>query len=206
MGSAVKHRPDATYWVDWQFTPDEWRRFDELERRHTWRLAAQQVGVCLAVSSWGCLILAFWGVSHRSNPESLSIVLWLSAWSYTLGLLFGLWRVWREHSFGQTLQMKRHQGPRIVRINPDTIQIGAMKIPLIRDYDPRKLVSVTVRSSQPAVLQFATSFAKRSLLARRYQLWVPVPAGHEVEAAALAERFRREVIGKDRVYGGTPTR
>jgi len=56
------------------------------------------------------------------------------------------------------------------------------------------------------VLQFATSFAKRSLLARRYQLWVPVPAGHEVEAAALAERFRREVIGKDRVYGGTPTR
>ncbi len=56
------------------------------------------------------------------------------------------------------------------------------------------------------MLQFSTSFAKRSLLARRYQLWVPVPTGYEAEATALAERFRREVIGKDRVYWDTPTR
>ena len=74
---------------------------------------------------------------------------------------------------------------------------------MVMNYFPRELVHVTLHASHPAVLRFTSLKAKRTLSARRYTLWVPVPAGHEDEAAALAERFRREVIGKDRVYAGT---
>ncbi len=119
---------------------------------------------------------------------------------FSLGLVAGLWQARREYRFGQSLRSERWQGSHEVRISPEAIRIGAM----VMNYFPRELVSVILRPSQPTVLQFTTLTAKRTLSARCYTLWVPVPAGHEAEAAALVERFRREVIGKDRVYWDTP--
>ncbi len=54
MGAILKRSPDATYWAVWQYTEEEWQRFDALERWHTWRLAAQQVGLGAAVGLVGC--------------------------------------------------------------------------------------------------------------------------------------------------------
>ncbi len=200
MGAEVKRSPGATYWAEWHYTPDEWQRFDVLEQHHTWRLAAQQVGLGVAVGLLACFILGFSGFSHPLSQESASIGRWLIAWMFSLGLVAGLWQARREYRFGQSLRSERWQGPHEVRISPEAIRMGA----IVMNYFPRELVSVTLHASQPAVLRFTSLKAKRSLSARRYTLWVPVPAGHEAEAAALAERFRREVIGKDRIYWDTP--
>ncbi len=204
MGAEVKRSPGATYWANWQYTPDEWRHFDKLEWRHTWWLAGQQLGIGVALGLVICISGGVFGVFRHYNEAEWSIMLWALACLFGFILLFGMWFAWREYSFGQTLQTGRRQGPRAVCISPNIVQIGAGKSLLIRGYPPRELVSVTLRRAQPALLQFTTLTAKRTPSARRYTLWVPVPTGHEAEAAALAERFRREVIGKDRVYWDTP--
>ncbi len=204
MGAEVKRSPGATYWAAWQYTEEEWQRFDQLERRHTWWLAGQQVGIGVALGLVFCISGWVFGIFRHYTEAEWSIMLWALACLFGFILLFGMWFAWREYRFGQTRQRGRRQGPRAVRISPDTVQIGAGKSSLIAGYPPRELVSVTLRLSQPAVLQFATIAAKRTLSEWRYDIWVPVPAGHEAEAAALAARFRREVIGKDRIYWDTP--
>lgn len=204
MGAEVKRSPGATYWADWQYTEEEWQRFDQLEWRHTWRLVGQQLGLWIAMDLGICILEGFFGFSKNPSPESIATGWWVLAYLFSFILLIGLWRARKVYRFGQVLHMARRQSPRRIRISPATVMIGEIEVDLL-DSHLLELRSVTLLAIQPAVLQFITLFAKRTRFARQYEIWVPVPAGHETEAAALAERFRREVIGKDRVYWGTPS-
>ncbi|MDQ2806604.1 MAG: hypothetical protein M3Z04_06755, partial [Chloroflexota bacterium] len=181
MGADIKRSPGATYWADWQYTPDEWQHFNQLEQRHTWRLAAQQIGLGVTVALPLGIVEGFFGFSNNDSQNSIVIGLGVLSCFFGFMLLMGLGRALRKYSFGQELQIARRQGSRAIRISPKAICMGSREFLLIGGYKPRELVSVTLRLSQPAVLQFATIAAKRTLSEWRYDIWVPVPAGHEAE-------------------------
>ncbi len=167
--------PAQQAWVHWEYSPNEWARFDSIDwrfkrRAFFWLLSGLLPALVLELaflrlSSFAAL-LVFLGV------ELLALFV---AWANSMGEEI------RRHKVRQNPAQ-----PRRVTISKQGIWEAGTHFSFI-SLDKVKM------TSQPPVLHFRFTVTDTETTGT-YWLRVLVPRGHEEEAASLIPRFRTEVI------------
>jgi steroid delta-isomerase-like uncharacterized protein len=180
----------SEYWARWEYSPEEWERFDQLDwGRATTALLVSAIGsVALTMG-----FVAFLTISTSDNFVPVLLIPMMLLMSFLL-TYFLAGRRWME-------ARKRHQarktGSRRVTIGVPSsfhdqgLWLAGTYIPLQETFLELKSVHIT---ENPPLLHL-----RRKHVEIRQSSWhdtVPIliPRGHEAEAAYLVERFRAETI------------
>lgn len=179
-------------WVRWSYTPDEWRRFDESE----WTSAQlQTVGVLGIAAFWFFLILLLSRTAAAPVSNSGFTMLLVTA-PFLCYAAFAYHRSYQLHTARQRGKPEIGIGPAAIvqpggwlALNGITYQIvgpAALNPPM------HTLRKVQVHPQDPTLLQFR---------GQGWRNWptvvsIPIPLGHETEAALLIERFQREILSR----------
>ena len=173
---------DSQAWVQWEYSPKEWARFDQIDWMPR-RRACFWLLMGLLPFGFG---LGLFAVSGSSVAGVLAIAI------VALGILFFFWI-----SHG-TEAAQRHKA-RQKSVPPHRITISAQGMWEAGVYFPLTNLARVKMTSQPPVLHFHsimlyTSSTEAADTVASYRRRVLVPSGHEEEAERLVQRFRTEVI------------
>lgn len=159
------------YWVHWTYAPQEWARFAQAERAESRRSARRllRLGVLLGAGGAAFLLLFNWAEGGLSSAQLAGAIALSGGGPLAVLAAVALMverqgaAVYRRRCRGRAEAMI---GPRGARVQGDSV-FPWTGVPQVEE-EPGLLV---FRSPEGAGLR------------------VPVPAGREAEAAALAQRF-----------------
>lgn len=184
-------------WVHWEYSPEEWAFFEQVDWKRQRLTCWVKAGVCAA--SVIAAILPWFLFSLRTNA-GLIASLFLPGLVCCCPLLI-LWALslppYRE---ARERHRARQKSAHTVTISRQGIWEAGTFFPL--EKWPESSIKKVSAAGSPPVLQFRLRMERWRLnrpsgKVSTYMLMtlhVPVPRGHEDEAAHLVQRFRAEVI------------
>jgi len=180
LNNRRQEAPNNDAWAQWEYSPEEWARFDSIDWKPKRRVFFWSLMALLTLGAGA-------GAYAISGFRSAILVFVVVA----LGMLFFFWLS------RYTGARKRHLA-RQKSVQPHRITIAGQGIWEAGTYFPLTALASVAMTAQPPVLYFrsttVSTSTEESEVAASYRLRVLVPHGHEEEATNLVQRFRTEVI------------
>jgi len=177
----AKMQQEQQAWVHWEYSPEEWARFDQIDWRPR-RRACFWVLMGLLPFGLGLFLFAVSG-SAVAGVLACAIV-----------ALTNLFLFWISHG---TEAAQRHNA-RQKSAQPHRVTISKQGMWESGAYFPLENLARVKMTSRPPVLHFHSftvyTDTATADTAASYRRRVLVPSGHEEEAERLVQRFRTEVI------------
>lgn len=191
--------PMPEYWARWKYSPEEWKRFDQLD----WgRACALLLAVAVGSVAVGMGFVAFVFTNLYADPLQttspnyvtlaiLAPMMLLIAFLLTYFLAGRHWLEARKRHQARKSPSRRVTIGKLSSLKDQGLWLAGTFIPLQEMFLELKSISMT---QNPPLLHL-----RRKHLYLRQSSWydtmpVLVPRGHEAEAAHLVERFRAETI------------
>jgi hypothetical protein len=176
-------------WMRWEYSPEEWALFERVDWRPVnlrfWLLACLSL---LFLPDIGLLILS--STSGTYPLMALSIVL-IFVWIPILILFAISIDIYGEARKRHRIRQQEKHAYKVTFDSKGVWEAGVY-FPLNDLLFSLDKVSMT---SKPPVIHFSqTRYSGKRTTPHSYPLHIPVPGGHEQEAADLVQRFRTEVI------------
>jgi hypothetical protein len=176
-------------WMRWEYSPEEWALFERVDWRPAnlrfWLLASLSL---LFLPDIGMLI---WSSSSGTYPLLFLSIVLLLAWTPILILFAISIDTYADARKRHRIRQQEKPAQNVTFDHKGLWEAGAY-IPINDLLFSLERVSMT---SEPPTIHFSrTCYAGRRTTPHSYPLHIPVPGGHEQEAANLVERFRIEVI------------
>jgi hypothetical protein len=196
FSSTINHNSQPRYWTKWDYTEQEWQRFDRFDftRANIHLLILASISLLIyAVPVISCLII------DLSSPSDASgFYVFFLPFMLLLVFLPLLFYVIRHYA----LRLRRHrarvsQGERRVTIG--TVALGDQALWEAGQYVPLQSLFLKLKRVRFIEQPVPRLHFRRKHLEIRQSSWsdsveIPVPAGHENEARALVQRFEQETI------------
>lgn len=202
--AAAKH----DYWARWEYLPEDWERFDQLDWGSARRTFWLQIIVLLliAVVVVSVLLLLFNSTMQGLSPQETSQfargdTFFIGLALFLIAVLGGSY-VFQSGWLPLQEARKRHQarlsGPH--RITIGKVSIFSQSLWLAGQHFPLQDISITLTdvklTFEPLALHLRR---KHSRIASRTSRWydtirILLPSGHEQEASQLLARFQQETI------------
>ncbi len=195
-----------SHWARWEYTPEEWTRFDQLD----WGGAKRRLLlfiVCAALPF--LLILSFFLIIFFSvattEPDALFPLLFVPGVLLFVLVIIGTAILGRGFREARRRHMARLSGSRRVTIgNVSLFDQAIWQADLYVPLQELLLDLVSVKMTEnPPQLVFRRKHVGLRQASWRDTIHLLIPHGHEDEARQLVERFRTETIGARR-KGFTP--
>jgi len=203
-GRAVRAAALESTWVCWHYTPDEWQQFD----RSTWQYSIRRMRT---VALWGCLFVLTLGWGSFSMTQHPHPAWWEFAFvgvALTVAITVVRNSVREMYVGSKAAQHARHMGPCEICIGPLVVVQPGQIIPLAGysvDGPPDfwdwlkggidVLQNVAIQEGSPAkVIFYGRRMHGKGGLAWQIKVDVPIPTGHETEAAQLVQRFHTTIL------------
>lgn len=196
------------YWARWEYSPEDWERFDQLDWGSAQRTLWSQIAVLLliAVVVVGALLLLFNSMMQGLSPQETSqsaggaaffigLALFLIA---VLGGSYVFQSGWLPLQEARKRHQARQSGPH--RITIGKASIFSQSLWLAGQHFPLQDVSITLTdvklTFEPLALHLQR---KHGWISSRSSRWydtirILLPSGHEQEASRLLARFQQETI------------
>lgn len=176
-------------WMRWEYSPEEWALFERIDWQPVnlafWLLASLSLLLCSDVG------IVIWSSLAGNYPVfALSILL---IWVWTLVIVVFTSSVYNYNEARKRHRMRQRQGQsQKVTFDSKGLWEAGAYFPL-NDY-PFVLKRVSMTSKPPALHFRRTRSSGGKTRPRSATFHIPVPGGHEQEAADLVQRFHSEVI------------
>lgn len=194
------------YWAHWEYTPEEWTRFDQLD----WGSAKRRVLLFIVCAGLPfLLILSFFLIIFFSvattEPDALFPLLIIPGVLLFVLVIIGLTIPGRDFREARQRHSARLKGSRRVTIgNVSLLDQASWQAGLYVPLQELLLDLVSVKMTEnPPQLVFRRKHVGLRQASWRDTIHLLIPHGHEDEARQLVERFRTETIGARR-KGFTP--
>ena len=206
-GRAVRAAAQESTWVCWHYSSEEWWQFD----RSAWQYSIRRMRT---VVLWGCLLVLILGWGSFSMTQHPHPAWWEFAFvGVAVTIAAAVVQIFvREMYVGsKAAQHARHMGPREICIGPVAVVQPGQTLPLTgysvevppNFWDSLKggidvLQNVAIQAGAPAkVIFYGRRIHAKGGLAWQITVDVPIPAGHEAEAAQLVQRFHTTILSGD---------
>lgn len=178
-------------WIHWEYSPEEWAEFDQVDWKALWLrywvFNLAPLAVLIILDILGVIFFPANAVGIVSGTAGFTITLLLPF----LIVLFAVRRYAYLEAKKRHLARQNSEQPLRVTFSKEGVWEAGTFFPL------REALRKVHMTSQPTVLHFRRKRNFATISARYTEadtLRVLVPHGHEEEATQLMERFRTEVI------------
>ncbi len=166
------------------------------------------------VALWGCLFVLVLGGGSFSMTQHPQPAWWEFAFvgiAITVAIAVVQIFVRQMYTSSKAAQQARQAGPRKICIGPTAVVQPGQTLPLAgysvqflpNFWDPLRggidvLENAAIQEGSPARVTFyGRAMHGRGGLGTHIRVEVPIPAGHETEAAQLVQRFHTTILGED---------
>ena len=185
---------DHSYWMRWEYSPEEWQAFDKLD----WGYFQRRIRIIRTV-----IFLLYFGIEvatalllrqvYSSLVSSLPLIFAQVIFLF-MAILIPFLMTGRLQGEAKKRHIARQTGPRHVTIGTITcldqaIWIAGLQIPLQEQFLDLVQAEIRIKPTHLCLTTQNTQTRQSNILR------ILVPGRHEAEAMQLVERFRAETIG-----------
>jgi hypothetical protein len=192
-------------WVRWQYTETEWQGWITWDWQRAWAPIRRVIMLCtrglVLVAVCTALLFAtghtpFQTLDSTVDPWYIMLIGIIASFGLVWSPIFIIAGVLTQlGAYQQARQWRavRQQGPHEIIIGPTTVWQAGQEIRLLTHR--WELGAVWLERATPEQTVLALRLVHPRQHTVLYDLWLPVPAGHEAEAEELVQQLRSRILG-----------